>query len=111
MNWSKKRARRIVYNDKSSLFKELLDNGSFVLIHIENIKLLVTENYESKHQFSPAIMQETLSTICRGIKVLRLNLLAQKNMALNFWSTSLQISGPYRGNIVKEPLTLGNFQS
>ena len=38
-----KRCLRIIYNDKQSLFNELLNKNSSVSVHIENIQRLATE--------------------------------------------------------------------
>ena len=50
------RCLRIVYNDKTSAFKELLEKDSFVTIHCRNIQPLAIEMYKVANGMSPAKM-------------------------------------------------------
>ena len=52
------RALRLVYNDKSSSFRELLERGNSVTIHERNIQLLLTEIFKVKNGAAPEIMTE-----------------------------------------------------
>ena len=49
---------RIIYNDKQSSFKELLEKDSSVSIHERNVKILATEVYKVSNNFSPPDMNE-----------------------------------------------------
>ena len=42
------RALRLVYNDKSSSFRELLERDNSVTIHERNIQVLLTEIFKVK---------------------------------------------------------------
>ena len=53
-----KRCLRIIYNDKQSLFKELLEEDSSVSIHERNVKILATEMYNISNNFSHTHMSE-----------------------------------------------------
>ena len=52
------RALRIVYQDFTSSFAELLINGNSVSIHQRNLQLLVTEIYRTKMNINPSFMKE-----------------------------------------------------
>ena len=47
---------RIVYNDKQSLFNELLEKGGSVSIQMRNIQILATEMYKLINNLSPPAM-------------------------------------------------------
>ena len=47
------RCLRIIYNDKQSSFKELLEKDSSVSIHERNVQILTTEMYKVSNNFSP----------------------------------------------------------
>ena len=50
------RALRLVYNDKSSSFRELLERDHSVTIHERNIQVLLTEIFKVKSRAAPEIM-------------------------------------------------------
>ena len=52
------RALRLVYNDKSSSFRELLERDNSVTIHERNIPVLLTEIFKVKCRAAPEIMTE-----------------------------------------------------
>ena len=52
------RALRIVYNNKSSSFRELFERDKSVTIHERNIKILLTEIFKVKSVIAPEIMIE-----------------------------------------------------
>ena len=52
------RALRLVYNDKSSSFRELLERHNSVTIHERNIQVLLTEIFKVKSGVAPEIMTE-----------------------------------------------------
>ena len=52
------RALRLVYNDKSSSFRELLERDNSVTIHERNIQVLLTEIFKVKSRAAPEIMTE-----------------------------------------------------
>ena len=45
------RCLRIIYNDKQSSFKELLENDSSVSIYERNVQVLATEMYKVSNNF------------------------------------------------------------
>ena len=49
------RCLRIVYNDKKSSFKELLETDKSVPIHIRNLQILATEVFEVYRNISPLL--------------------------------------------------------
>ena len=51
-------AQRILYNDKSSTFYQLLEKDKSVTIHTRNLQYLATEIFEVKIGISPIIMTE-----------------------------------------------------
>ena len=48
----------IMYNNKRSAFKELLENDNSVSIHFTNIQALEVESYKVANEMSPEIMNE-----------------------------------------------------
>ena len=52
------RRLRIIYNDKASTFKELLEKDNSVSIHYRNIQALAIEMYKVANGMSPEIMNE-----------------------------------------------------
>ena len=53
-----KRFLRIIYNEKQSSFKELLEEDSSVSIHERNVQILATEMYKISSNFSHTHMSE-----------------------------------------------------
>ena len=58
INRPHERCLRIIYNDKTSTFKELLEKDKSVSIHYRNIQVLATEMYKVVSEMAPAIMNE-----------------------------------------------------
>ena len=56
INRLQERALRIVYNDKSSTFYQLLEKDKSVTIHTRNLQYLATEIFKVKIGISPVIM-------------------------------------------------------
>ena len=52
---------RIIYNDKKSSFKELLEKDSSVSINERNVQVLATEMYKVSNNFSPPHVNEFLN--------------------------------------------------
>ena len=50
------RALSIVYRDKKSTFKGLLEKDNSVTVHVKNLQVLVTEMYKVQNNCSPDIM-------------------------------------------------------
>ena len=55
------RALRIVYWDKKSAFKEILEKDNSVTVNVKNLKVLVTEMYKVQNNCSPQIMNKVFS--------------------------------------------------
>ena len=49
-------ALRLVYDDRQSIFEELLNIGNSVTIHHRTSEVLVTELYKIHQQLTPEIM-------------------------------------------------------
>ena len=49
---------RVIYNDKTSSFEQLLENDNSVSIHHRNIQTLATEIYKVTNGLFPEIMSE-----------------------------------------------------
>ena len=56
-----KQALILVYQNNLS-FSELLDPGSSVTVHQNNLQVIVTEIYKVKHGIAPEIMEDILRT-------------------------------------------------
>ena len=61
------RCFRIDYNDKCSIFQNLLDQDRYLLVHICNLQTLVTEMYKVSNEIAP----NTFSSNSRVIYDLR----------------------------------------
>ena len=58
INGLHKRALSLVYNDFSSSFSELLENGKSVTIHHRNLQTLAYETFKVKNNMAPKILTE-----------------------------------------------------
>ena len=56
INWLHERCLRIIYNDKQSFFKMLLEKDSSVSIYDRNIQCLATEMYKVSNGLSPTVV-------------------------------------------------------
>ena len=52
------RCLRIVYNDKKTSFKELLETDKYARIHIKNLQVLATEMFKVYRNISPPIARQ-----------------------------------------------------
>ena len=52
------RCLRIVYNNNTSTFEELLETDNSVLVYFRNVQALAVELYKVVNGFSPAIMKD-----------------------------------------------------
>ena len=59
INRQYKRCLRIIYNDKSSPFEELVETDNSDSIHYRNIQALAIEMYKVTNGMPPEIMNET----------------------------------------------------
>ena len=51
---------RIVYNDNTSLYEELLEIDNSVSVHYRNIQILATELYKTVNELSLDIVKDVL---------------------------------------------------
>ena len=58
INYIHERALRLVYNDYTSTFEELLKEDKSLIFHHRNIHQLAIEMYKVKNKLSPIFMQE-----------------------------------------------------
>ena len=58
INKLQERTLRIVFNDNTSSFDQLLEKDNSVRIHTRNLQYLAIEMHKIKHKISPKIMQE-----------------------------------------------------
>ena len=55
----------IIYNDKQSSFKELLEKDSSVSVHESNGQILATEMYKISNNFSPPHMNKVRNKVMK----------------------------------------------
>ena len=65
INQVHERALRLVYQDYSSMFEELLDKDKSLCFHHRNIHQVATEMYKVKNDLSPPFMMEIFCKINR----------------------------------------------
>ena len=58
INWLHERCMRLIYEDKSSSFEELLEQDKSVLIHTRNLQILVSEMFKTYRSMLPPIFTE-----------------------------------------------------
>ena len=58
INKLQERALRIVFDDSTSSFEELLKKGNSIKIHTRNLQYLAIEMYKIKHKISPQIVHK-----------------------------------------------------
>ena len=46
INWLHERCMRLIYEDKTSFFEELLEQDKIILIHTRDLQMLVTEMFK-----------------------------------------------------------------
>ena len=61
INHLHERCLRIVYSDKMSSFKKLLETGRSVPIHIRNLQILATGLFKESKDLAPTIFREISS--------------------------------------------------
>ena len=66
INHIHERALRLVYNDYSATFDELLIEDKSVCIHHRNLQQLAIEMYKVKNKLSPPFMQELFTHVGEG---------------------------------------------
>ena len=64
------RCMRLIYEDKTSSFEELLEQDKSVLIHFRNLKMLATKMFKVYPSMSPPIFSELFRRrdICYGLQ-------------------------------------------
>ena len=109
------RALRIVYQDNTSVFEELLVKDKSFKIHHRNIQCLALELYKTKHDISPLIMKNIFDS-----KKSKDNLRTQTDFALpsintvHYGNDSLKYFGPIVWNMIPNDIkkidTLNKFK-
>ena len=106
------KAVRIIYRDKKSTFKELLEKDNSVTTHVKNLHVLVTEMYNVQNNCSPEIMTKVFPTneaICEYDLRNTSDFAARRIKTVRYGSESLSYLGPRLWNIL--PDEYKNLQS
>ena len=89
------RALRLVYNDKSSSFREHFERDNSVTFHERNIQVLLTEIFKVKSRVAPKIMTEIFKFKDHSYDLRKNNLLERRfiksckygsETVLNLWA-------------------------
>ena len=104
INHIHERALRIVYNDYSSTFEDLLNKDNTVTIHERNIQKLAVELYKIVNNLAPKIMHEVIS-----LKVMtrypRESIFLTRNIkSVKFGEDTIAHLGPKIWNIIPESI-------
>ena len=95
------RCLRIVYIDKKSSFKELLETEKSVLIHIKNLKVLATEMFKVYRNISPPIVRQLFQLRNNDYNLRQFSQFDLPNVKSVFCGTeSISFLGPKIWNIV-----------
>ena len=106
INRLQERALRIVYNDKSSTFYQLLEKDKSVTIHTRNLQYLATEIFKVKIGISPIIMTEIFKFCDNTTHNLRSGQVLERrhNRTTNFGVESISTLGAKIWALVPENL-------
>ena len=99
------KAVRIIYRDKKSTFKELLEKDNSVTTHVKNLHVLVTEMYNVQNNCSPEIMTKVFPTneaICEYDLRNTSDFAARRIKTVRYGSESLSYLGPRLWNILPD---------
>ena len=110
------RSLRVVYNDKSSSFQELLDKDKSVTIHHKNLQYLAIELYKVENGLAPNIMNMVFPTVKPIHKLRNENHFKRSNIRTVYYGTeSLCHLGPNIWNLIPNEIrgqtSLQNFKS
>ena len=95
------RCLRIVYNDKKSSFKELLETDKSVPIHIKNLQVLATEMFMVYRNISPPIVRQLFQLRNNDYNLRQFSQFDLPNVKSVFCGTeSISFLGPKIWNIV-----------
>ena len=93
---------RIIYNDKQSPFKMLLEKDSSVSIHDRNIQCLVTEMYKVSNRLSPPVVSNFFTQKNFHPYNLRLNSQFSRTLVRSVFQETESIS--YLGPVIRDIL-------
>ena len=95
INRLQERALRIVYNDKSSTFYQLLEKDKSVTIHTRNLQYLAIEFFKVKIGISPIIMTKIFKSCDNTTQNLRSSQVLERrhNRSNNFGVESISTLG------------------
>ena len=90
------RCLRIIYYDKHTSFKELLEKDKSVSIHQKNLQVLAMEMFKTYREISPEIMQDIFSIRKQGHYNLRniSDFIIPRVKSVNFDFESIRYLGP-----------------
>ena len=95
------RSLRIVYNNKRSSFKELLETDKSVSTHIKNLHVLATEMFKVYRNISPLIVRQWFQSRSNDYNLRQFSQFELPNIRSVFRGTeSISFLGPKTWNIV-----------
>ena len=96
------RTFRLVYSDKSSSFRKLLERDNSVTIHERNIEVLLTEIFKIKSGAAPEIMAEIFKFKDHSYDLRKINCLQRRILkSCKYGSETVSNLGPKLWNIPK----------
>ena len=94
------RCLRIVYNNKNSSFKELLEIDKYVPMHIKNLQLLATEMFKVYKNISPPIVRQLFKLKNNDYKLRQFSQFDLLNVKSVFCGTeSISVFDPKSGTL------------
>ena len=100
------RCLRIVYNNNTSTYKELLETDNFVSVHFRNVQALAIELYKVVNGFSPVIMKDVFplnENLCYNTRNKR-TLNSRNIRTVHFGSETLSHLAPKIWELVPEEI-------
>ena len=95
------RCLRVIYNDKKSSFKELLETDKSVPIHIKNLQVLATGMFKVYRNISPSIVRQLFQSRNNDYNLRQFSQFELPNVRSVFCGTvSISFLGPKIWNIV-----------
>ena len=94
INRIQERALRIVYNDRTSTFSELLTKDNSVTVHSRNLQVLATEMYKVRNGLAPEIVNNIFQPNTSGYDLRNSDFKTENVRTVHYGTETLSFLGP-----------------